>query len=70
MYNRCPLCEGFLDFHGISIRPSWMKWQWCRVDETYAACNENGTLLLVTKKIPLEAYFVTFREDRPKKGAA
>lgn len=65
MYNRCPLCEGWLEFYGISIKPEWVKWLYCNHDATYSGVNEYGALIVVTKKIPERAYFADFkREDR------
>lgn len=64
MYDRCPLCRGSVTFYGISIRPQWLKWMWCPNDDTYFSCSEFGTILGMTKRIPKEAYFVTFRDKR------
>jgi hypothetical protein len=64
VYDRCPLCRGNLYFHGISIRPAWLKWLWCPHDETYVSANEFGMIQGLTKRIPKEAYFVVFREKR------
>lgn len=60
MFDRCLLCHGPLTFHGISIRPHWFRWLWCAMDDTFFATNEFGALVLLTKKVPKEAFFAKF----------
>lgn len=66
MYDRCLTCHSPLDFHGISVKPEWLRWMFCRVDQTFFACNEFGTVLASAKSVPKEAYFVQFREGKSK----
>lgn len=47
-------------FYGISIRPHWFRWLYCAVDDTYVASDPFGNAMLMTKKVPQEAYFPRF----------
>jgi hypothetical protein len=60
--DRCPLCYAPTRFEGISIRPIWARWIGCTRCGTYVSTDEHGSPLVLTKKIPTEAYFVQFRE--------
>ncbi len=66
VYDRCSLCHGHMKFHGISVSPTWLRWTWCPLDETFTAATEYGAAVLVTKKIPKEVHFPEFREKRGK----
>lgn len=67
MYDRCLLCRGPLEFYGISIKPQWLKWLHCQLDDIYFATDEFGFVEALTKKIPKEAYFMEFKE-RERRG--
>lgn len=64
MYDRCPLCHGALQFYGISIKPTWLRWLECPTDVTFFASTSYGALTGMTKKIPADAYFVQFKDKR------
>jgi hypothetical protein len=49
MYERCFMCHGHVDFYGISIKPTWLRWVFCPQDMLYTGCNQFGTPVVQTK---------------------
>jgi len=64
VYERCFLCHGILNFHGISVKPIWTRWLECQRDLVFFGCDEFGNLVAQGKRIPENAYFVQFREGK------